>query len=753
MMHSFFYKTSSRSSFCATLLTVGGLGIATLVLTATAATQDANLPQETVKDGYAIHQSIDLGGNIVDYSGSGAMYDTLVNQQSGPRVLTQSLEMNAVGKKARYPLFDSLMTTSTGYGGGPINFTTLSMSKGKIYNFDGIFRRDRQYFDYNLLGNPLVPPGVTSNGYTFPQVKDYPHYFNTVRRMLDTNLTLFPLSKLTFRAGYSNDIMQGPTGSSVHFGTEALLLQNWRNSTDSWTAAVDWKPLAETRLTFEEYVVHYKGNTNWELGGLNLQLADGTPVSLGFDNITAPTGTVAQGTPATKSGIILPLTSPPTANSTANGYLQYSRYAPTRTLFPTEEFLFQSSSIKNVQMNGRIRYTGASMKMPNYREYFNGLESRTHSRAITTTGHSEAERVNVSADYGITWQMSKRINLSDQFDFWYFRQPADSYQSAVEQTGSNMLVAPGAPEAPAITAAHAFLGQKTVTNTATAVWEAASWASVSVGYRYTSRTIDRSMTAATDALPNGTAYTLPIHENAGLFGVDLLPTPKWKINGTVEIASADNAYTQISPRQLQHYNFHTTYKPKDWATISAAFNDRERRNNVTNVKHQEHSRSLSLGASLMPNVHYGLDLNYAYTDVFSKTTLCYDVVPAPPGATTAPTACGTNVYLGNGYYDAPTEYGSIGIILAPTEKIRTSLGYRMSAVNGTQEFLNPRQVPGSLQSQYQSPYAEIALTVVRGWSMKADWNYYSYGEGSPIGPTAPRSFRGNLYTLGMHHQF
>ena len=248
--------------------------------------QDTASPKGTVKDGYAIHQSFDLGGHIVDYSGSGAMYDTLVNLQSGPRILNHTLEMHAVGK-TKYPqLFDDLMENSTGYGGDPDNFTMLRMSKEKLYDFQGFFRRDRQYFDYNLLDNPLIPAGVTSNGYTFPQVENSPHLFNTVRRMTDVSVTMLPISKVSFRAAYSQNIMQGPTYSSVHEGTEALLLQNWRNSTDTWTGGVDWKPFSHTVLTYEEVINHYKGNTSWQLTGLNLQLSNGAPVTLGFDNTT-----------------------------------------------------------------------------------------------------------------------------------------------------------------------------------------------------------------------------------------------------------------------------------------------------------------------------------------------------------------------------------------------------------------------------------------------------------------------------------
>jgi hypothetical protein len=722
-----------------------GTGLVIFILAAvSAAAQDL---KPVTKDGYTIHQTAELGGHIVEQSGSTEMYDTLVNLQSGPRVLGQTLEMHAI-QGAKHPLFDTLFAASNGFGGDPMNFVTLRMSKGKLYDFQGLFRRDRQYFDYNLFDNPLIPAGVASNGYTFPQVQNSPHLFNTVRRMTDVNLTLLPISKVSFRAGYSQNLSEGPSYSSIHLGTEGQLLQNWRNNTDSWLGAVDWKPIAKTQLTFEEYITHYKGDTNWQLTGLNLQLSNGTPVSIGFDNTSVPS--CPGGAP-----IVSSTTAPPTANAGCNGYLQYSRYQPVRTLFPTEEFRFQSAYIKNIQMNGRVRYTGANMNMPNYNEYFSGLESRTTLRAATTTGYATAKRVNVSADYGAVWQVSAKLSLSDQYDFWDFRQPAFSSQSEVDQAGSSMLAAPGAPQAPAVTNASAFLGQKTQTNTVTAAWQASPRASIALGYRYRSRALDRSMTAETDALPNGTAYTLNIHENGGILGFALRPSPRWRVNGNVEASYANRTYTQISPRALQHYQVRASYKPKDWATVSGAFNDLERRNNVQYVNHLDHSRSITFGASLMPNVHYGLDLNYGYVDVFSRTGLCYTATPPPAGAAGVPpgTGCGSNTLLGNGRYDAPTQYGSIGITLAPVKKLRSSLGYRMSAVNGTTEFLNPRQVPGSLQSQYQSPYANVAWTVHPGWIWKGEWNYYGYGEDGPAGPTSPRVFHGNVYTLGMHYEF
>src|ERR1035437_4839845 len=509
MTYSGLDRAAARLLLPALVVCRMGLALAPFLLSASAPAQDSQ-PKETIKDGYAIHQSVDLGVRVVDSSGSGAMYDTLVNLQSGPRILSQTLDMHAVAN-TYHPFFDDLMESSSGYGGDPYNVTTLRMSKGKLYRFQGLFRRDRQYFDFDLLDNPLVPVGVTSNGYTFPQVTSSPHLFNTVRRMTDVGLTLFPVSKLSFRTGYSHNTDEGPSYSPQHNGAEALYLQNWRNSTDTWMGAVDWKPVPKTLLTYEENVSHYKGDTNWGLAGLGLQLANGMPVTLGFDNQVPPT--CGDGNPP----IVTSSTTPPTANPTCSEYLQYSRSAPTRTLMPTEEFRFQSSSIKNIQMNGDVRYTGGTMNLPDYNEYFNGLDNMG-KRVFNTTGYANGKRIDVSADFGIIWQISEKFSLANQFDFLDFRQPALSNLSEVDFLGTSMLLPPGPAQPPAVTFAPTFLGMKTKTNTLTATWEPFSRASISLGYRYQERDLSWVMPLSTDALPNGTSYTFPIHENPGILG-------------------------------------------------------------------------------------------------------------------------------------------------------------------------------------------------------------------------------------------
>jgi hypothetical protein len=265
------------------------------------------------------------------------------------------------------------------------------------------------------------------------------------------------------------------------------------------------------------------------------------------------------------------------------------------------------------------------------------------------------------------------------------------------------------------------------------------------------------------------------------------------------------------------------YRPKPWATISGAYNDLERHNNTNNnqsavaagddpyegpIDHVDHSRFVSLGAVLSPNEHYGLDFNYAYSDVYAATNICYDNGDqnAPGTPSTLPGTASTNssggaavcpgVYtrgsttqladwFARDFMDAPTQYGSVALAMSPVDKIHSNIGYRISTVSGSQFFNDARAVNGSLQSMYQSPFVSVAWTVHPGWILKAEYNFYGYGEGGPSGPqfcstststtspvvpctslpeptgltespaglTAPRNFHANNVTLAMHYEF
>jgi hypothetical protein len=802
-------------------------------------------PEQPVGNGYVIHQSADLGGHLVGLSGSGAMFDTLVNLQSGPRVLGQTYTMHALPGTKHF-FMDSLSAFSNGFGGDPNNFARLSFFKGKDYEFTGTFRRDRQYFDYDLLGNPnlpstvVVPYGLAGGVPTAAtlgsrQLGTSSVLFNTVRRLTDTNLAIMPLSKVSFRVGYSQNVFQGPSlspGYSV--GTsDQLLTEYQRNSSDDFFAAIVWKPVPRTSLSFEEEVNHYKADSYYTLSpsSFNVQEPDGTPAALGNWDATANPYTVSSCnlnslggayTNATNYTILSAPRTPgalPTINPACSVTTSYLRSQPTRSIFPTEMFRFQSSSIKKVALNGDIRYTKANSSLSNYYENFQGVDKAI--RNYTLMGNGSSQRRIFSSDFGVSWQAARTISLSDQLDYSNVHQPGSVLVSggitqntpttAGNETinyagpllsGANFTIS-GNPNG---TQLYGYFGQRLLTNNASVTWDATDRTSVTFTYRFKEHTI------AQDAAAGDASSLVTIHENGGILNVAFRPTLQWKMNGTVEISYADNALTPVGPRQTKHYRFHTTYKMRPWATLTGAFNDLERHNNTFNtgvtpidgpLQHIDYSRSGGVGLVVEPNVHYGFEVNYNYSDVYISTNICYlnGATAALPGTASTNSAGGANLCPGvfargsttvlsdwgptKDFADAPTQYGSFGLNYSPMAKLRSAAGYRISAVSGNQFFSDARQVNGSLHSRYQSPYLNLAYAIHPGWVWKAEYNFYGYGEGGASGPqfcststtvtsavvpctsltaptgltesssglSAPRNFHGNVFTLAMHYEF
>jgi len=667
--------------------------------------------QMSVPAGYSIHESVDLGGRMAGISGSGAMYDTMVNLHTGPRVLGETFELHALPGTKNAPL-DDMKIFASGFGGDPNSFAKMDFSKSKYYEFSGIFRRDRQYFDYDLLGNPGIPTGYSvpigpstapTGSYAWPQIRQSPFLYNTVRRMTDTNLTLLPLSTFTFRFAYTKNIFQGPSltpsGDAVA-GQEVLLQEMQRNSTDDFTGAVDWKPVQGTKLTFEEQVDHYKGDSYFNIAPnyLNVQEADGTKVSLldsyqnyapyGYSTTTGAfaASTNCNATSMVNSSTILnanPNGGLPIIDPACNVISSYLRSQPTRVIFPTEILRFQSSSIKTISMNGNIRYTDANMNLPNYYEQFQGLDGA--DRSISFAGNANAKREVMAFDYGIVWQAAKTVSLADQINYSNAHQPGIAAftsgttvtvpTTAGQETINNPTLTTcttinstttsptgckpttsGATGGPAIGGTQAgYFGQMFTTNNFTVSWDATSRSSFSFTWRYQDHLISEGQGTGAHNVPipanNTTSGTVTIHENGGIFTAALRPANNWELNGSAEAMYNDNAFTPMGFRQLRHYRVHTIYRPKTWATVSGAFNDLERHNNTNNnenfpgnttayfgpLDHVDHSRTVSFGTELFPNDRYGLDFNYSYSDVSMADNACVLGSAYPmPGATNVP---------------------------------------------------------------------------------------------------------------------
>jgi hypothetical protein len=497
---------------------------------------------------YNIHQTIEAGYRGSWINGNQNTYDTFENLGSGLRLFDYSLHMRSLDHKGI--LFDSLTFSNFGYGGDPNDVTRLRIQKNKWYDFRMLFRRDKNFWDYNLLANPLNPaslnsPGSTTTGCyattvgTPPAVApvvcsspavsivNSPHSMDLVRRMQDYDLTLMPQSKIQIRLGYSRNRNEGPGFFTTDGGTISDFNQNYSYTTNAYHAGVDIKILPRTTISYDQFLSYFKqDNVVTDNPSVNPQnfgfvlanptvngTPNGAPVDLG---IIWSTQTPAEVLPCA-APIVTGTTN--TANPTCNGFLSYSQVGRPRNFMPTERVRFQSNYFKKFEMSGSLGYSTSDNLIPDFNETVNGFTARTGERGSTTSGPANAKRVSVNANWSGVYTVTNKLSILDQFRYDNWRIPgmwalnetnvfgtgfpglAGLQQSEAVFNPANCPLASNAVTCPQHAASSAadvttglastFLGQNLKSNTLELQYDFSNRVSAHIGYLYTNRTISQ----------------------------------------------------------------------------------------------------------------------------------------------------------------------------------------------------------------------------------------------------------------------
>ncbi len=741
---------------------------------------------------YEVKQAAEFGGRISDFTGNPATWDTLVNLGSGPRLLEYTLNMRAPTHNGK--LFDALDFSNFGYGGDPNDVSHLLISKGKAYDFAFNFRRDQQVFDYNLLANPLNPPTSSPN----VPILQTPHEFLTVRRMTDATLRLFPVGKVRFQLGWSQVVNNGDVSSTNHQGTEALLAIPAQTTTETFHFGVMFHLLPRTSFNYDQFYTYYKGDNFADLGNPAQQavagvptftLAGGTPVNLGLSFNTVAGYPCA--TPVLGTGF---------ANPACNGFFSYFRSDRVRNNYPTEQGSFQSSYFRWLDIYGRFSYTGSESNLPNAAETFSGLITRTRGAASTQTGSASSQRINVAADLGMTFRLTKRLRLIDTFRLDNFRIPGLWALTTTSLFSATLLSTPNvfslATCPPPFTAAtcpqhfagsgpdinvsflNQFLRQDMWTNTTELEYDFTRRVMGYIGFNFMSRDITDNFTndqlqTFFPTLPNrgacagqpvvngvctvfvpGTVSGLsdsafvPINAYSALFGFSARPTDNLRFSFDTDLFWADNAFTRISPRKLQWYKGKLIYTPRNWMSFSGSVNIRQNSNTADAIDNHQHNRTYAITTIFAPpQGKWGVDFSYSYIDIFSETNICFVISPTPPGSL----SCGATFLSGISTYSELANIVNATVYLHPVPRVTLGAGYTLTSTTGNTLILNPNAPTGPLSYNYHLPSASLAVELTKHLIYKTNWNYYDYNEKSLPGPTLPRDFRGNVFTLSLRY--
>jgi len=562
------FRTSKKAaaSHRRTITSLSCVAFAALLLCAPASrAQDAAADDKGVDSGnYNIQQSVEFGYRANWVNGNDDTYDTFVNLGPGVRLFDYTLDMRSLNHQGL--LFDNLHFSNFGYGGDPNDVSRLHIDKNKWYDFDAIFRRDKNFWDYNLFVNPLNPaalnpvgsettgcivsgpatahpglPGYCSN----PSIaqNNSPHSMDLVRRMQDYDVTLLPQSAVRFRLGFSHDRDQGPGFFTTDSGTVPDFPESYSYTTNAYRAGVDFRILPRTTISYDQLLTYFKQdnvvteNPLATPGQYGYQLANGTPVDLG---VVWSTQTPAEALPCA-APIANAGTAPPTASPTCNGFLSYSQVGRPRNYMPTERLRFQSDYFDRFHMEGAVGYGSSDNKIPDFDEILNGWTSRTATRESTTAGPADAKRVSVNANWSGVYTVNDKFRIEDSFRYDNWRIPGfwATYETnlfgAAGAAGSGLLLplslfnqsspatattfaalCPAAPYnqagCPLHTSssgadvtnelAYQFLGQNLKTNTFELLYDFTKRLSGRIGYEYTNRAIAQE----SDVFDTGETY-------------------------------------------------------------------------------------------------------------------------------------------------------------------------------------------------------------------------------------------------------
>ena len=709
-------------------------------------------PEAVERGGYVVHQSVEIGYRVSDLTGSEQMYNSLVNLRTGPRFLEQSLSMQSQTHDSLF--FDNLFINSFGWGGDPNNGLRARVDKNNWYDFRANFRRDQTDFDYNLLANPLNPP---TSSPSIP-VTFSPHNFATRRRMSDFDLTLLPQSTVDFRIGYSRNNMTGPSYSSVHEGTDALLYQAWNTTLNSYRVGADVKLLPRTVISYDQFLDYYKGDTTWQLAPFAQALLPGAPgtVELGLPVDTSNKNPCVINSPATS---LIDSTGTLT-NTACNAYFNYNRSNRIRTSTPTERLSLHSTYFQRLELTASYAYSSADMNAP-LNESFNGLIQRSSIRQETVTGPGQATRISNVADFSATVHLSEHFRFVDTFRFWRYRIPerfkSIETDSTCTDTTTCSLLTPLSATTQSVTntADQLSFNQSWKRNQVDFVWDASKHFGGRIGFRYGDKVFHHVLDFTT-----GDEDRIVVHEYTPLIAFWAKPAPGLRFNFDWEHTNNDNAIVRIGTRKETRYRIQSNYTPKPWAVIAASINVWEASNGDALTDYRGHNRNYGFTANLTPRERFGFDFAYNYNDTMQNAFICFNDSDTSLPLVANAGNCTINGYndtknplLTDGRYTNSTHYGMASVMFKPQTRVTAQVGYGITSTDGRTPQFNTLQPLGSLQYNYYQPLANIAVDLGHDLTAKAAWNYYQFGEGSFVGPTNPRYFHANNATFSLRWAF
>jgi len=604
---------------------------------------------------YNVTNSFETGYRFAEIGGDLGKYRSDVNYRNGIRLFDSSFSINS--KDGHGHWFDEILLNTIGLGNDPYQSATLRVEKNQLYRYDMLWRLDEFY-----------NPGVAISGGL--------HLMDTRRRLQDHDLTLFPQSKIKFRAGYSRNNQTGPALSSVQefdaAGNQYPVFMNVRREWNEYRVGADVE-LAGFKFTVLRRWDFFKDDS--------------------VDNGVGPANLIPAAPGATLQ--------------------QFTRFEPYHGSNPGWLGDLVSTH-KHWALNARMTYTGGRRDFALDESAFGLNLGAAASRQILVSGN--ADRPVTAGDFSISLFPTERLTFVNNTSVHNSRTVGDStYTEFDNLTGLGTSLN------------FRYLGVRTVANASDVNYRLTDWFGIYAGYHYSDRLITtiEDFASPPDSGLAGATYLRNNHMNTGTLGVRFRPVKPLTINLEGEIGRDNLPLTPISESNYHSVNGRIAYRTRT-LQLSAQYRQVYNVNAPLNLsEYSSHSRNYTANASWSPRGWFSLDASYMKLHVDTTSALvffaAFQLQQTPA------------IYLSN------IHAANLGAHFGLAKRVDLYVGYSITKDTGDGRIaaiqpgiIDP--VQGLLNSvetfplSFQSPLARLSVRLNTKFRWNAGYQFYNYHE-------------------------
>ena len=473
------------------------LAAAALLLSSAAFGQTPS-PSPEGEGNYTVRSSIEIGYRWRDVNGSEQKYRSDLNYKAGLRVFDSSFMIENNRDRG---MFDSILISTSGWGGDPSGYLRVNAEKAGAYRFDSNTRRVRYFNDLINHVNPNNLPSSLHNA-------------NLTHNFGDYDLTLFPESeRLRIRVGYSYNRSSGPAGFTHRAYSDEFGV---RSEVDA-------------------------GSDDFRFGAEGKWLGFNMGINYGHRDYRDRTDYF--------------LDAPSLGNNPTNNprLFTFNRTNPLDGDTDYFTYFIQRTFANQLDFTGRVIYSLSKTEF-DIDENATGRDNSNNfvdQDVFDIAGN--AKRSQTRGDLGITWRATENFRVSNTFTFDDFDINGISDSNEDRRTRS----AAGAAQAPFL---ERVLGQRTTqyqrfSNLIEGDYQFGNRFAVNFGYRIGRREVriwgfDRNFRTNTTTLVDEDSENTT---HAVIGGFKVKPTRDWSIFADVEHGTADNVFTRLSNYDYTNY--------------------------------------------------------------------------------------------------------------------------------------------------------------------------------------------------------